>query len=61
MSSSLPETLDHLALPDQATSSNAADLNPKTTGQRHVALGLNRSYASDWKAPDALRELYQNW
>ena len=61
MDSSLPDTLGHLALLDQAANLNAENPNPKTTGQRHVALGLNRTYASDWKVPDALRELYQNW
>ncbi|RDH26149.1 hypothetical protein BDQ94DRAFT_176607 [Aspergillus welwitschiae] len=43
-----------------------ADPDPETgpvapAGPRTMALGLTRGYASAWKVPDALRELYQNW
>lgn len=61
MDSNLHESVGHLAPSDQAASLNAESQNTKTTGQRHVGLGLNRTYAADWKVPDALRELYQNW
>ena len=61
MNSNLPESMGYLAPLAQVANLNAESQNPKTTGQRHVALGLNRTYAADWKVPDALRELYQNW
>ncbi|KAL4862107.1 hypothetical protein BDV12DRAFT_203355 [Aspergillus spectabilis] len=50
--------MDLLARTEHPDNAQIEDLPSKP---RSVALGLTRTYASDWKVKDALRELYQNW